>query len=86
MGTVQSKNAPDDHCKWALTETHKHLQASHRVLQPRTQIKILYLVWLGTLLTTNRPSYDSDANVHGSDRLHAAPAVQLSDCQQGPLA
>lgn len=38
------------------------------------QIRILYLVWLGTLFTTKRPSYDSDAKVHGSTRLQATPA------------
>lgn len=38
------------------------------------QISILYLVWLGTLFTAKRPSYDNDANVHGSTKLQATPA------------
>jgi hypothetical protein len=40
----------------------------------RRQMRILYLVWLGTRLTMTRPSYDSDAKTQGSAALHSRPA------------
>ena len=67
----------------ALEHTHRIMLAARDSVRSQCgeiptvppQIRILYLTWLGTLFTATRPSYDTDANTHGSTELHATPAA-----------